>query len=58
MMLWRTTASEESFGPPTGQTLMPTTSPFSNKLRHASVQLGAPVRAVMPFSIILRTGSA
>ena len=25
--------------------------------RHASVQLGAPVSAVIPFSIILRTGS-
>ena len=57
-MVWSTVASELSVGPPTGLTLMPTTSPFSKNERHASVQLGAPVSEVMPFSIILRTGSA
>ena len=57
-MLCSTDASELSFAPPTGLTLMPTTSPFSKNERQASVQPGAPVSAVMPFSIILRTGSA
>ena len=56
-MAWRTIASEQSVAPPTGLTLMPTTSPFSKNERHASVQLGAPVSAVIPLSIILRTGS-
>src|SRR6185437_1353504 len=52
-----TDASEQSFAPPTGLTLMPTTSPFSKNDRHASCQLGAPVNSFIPRSIIWRTGS-
>ena len=49
--------SEQRVGPPTGLTLMPAISPFSKNDLHASAQLGEPVMAVIPFSIILRTGS-
>ena len=38
MICRSTRASEQSFGPPTGLTLIPTTSPGSNSARQASAQ--------------------